>query len=281
MYSPKIIILPEDTGIGTRPLARLAKTRGLKIITLQHGTMEDITLYSESISDIMAVWGEDSQEALVKCGVPRNKLIITGMARLDTFSEFSSTARQNVTKSLNLDPKKRVFVWTPSVFERLRSHGSSLINEELIMSLNRIPSAFNDIELVVKVHPLDNSTIYERANSMHVVKDFDTFELLNSCDALLVTNSTSGVEAIALGKPVIFLNFHHVPETIPYTKYGAAIRVTNLHELLNAIKSLQNEEVRKTLEEGRKKFIYRYLYKLDRRASVRIANVIASMLEGN
>jgi hypothetical protein len=277
-YSPRIVVLPEDTGLGTRPLARLAKLKGIKTLTIQHGTMEDVTLYSESISDKMAVWGKDSLQILSEHGVPRDRMVVTGMPRLDEVRQYSEFTRSQVLQQLKIDPSYKMLVWTPSPFERLRSQGSRLTNEDLSIYLDDISSVFEDIQVVAKIHPLDKVQNYGRTKSMIIVQDIDTQKLLYACDALLVTNSTTGVEAIALSKPLIYLNFHKIPETIPYVKYGAALRATNQSELIDRIKDLSNNITIQKLENGRKEFISRYLSGLDGKASERVARVIIDMI---
>lgn len=276
-YSPKIILLPEDTGLATRPMVRVAEKRGTKSLTIQHGTIEEPTLYCESISDKMAVWGKHSLDLLSNYGVRHEKLAITGMARLDMLSQFSDTVKAMIFKDLGLDSQKKLFIWTPSPYIRTSSHESRFINEDLLLAIEAVFSQSISAQLVIKIHPLDDPSRYRHAKFGMVTQDIDTLQLLYSCDALLVSSSTTGVEAIAFGKPLIYLNFHNIPETVPYAQYGAAIRVSNISELKSAVAVISDQEIAKKLEEGRKDFISKYLLSLDGRASERIAGILMDM----
>jgi glycosyltransferase involved in cell wall biosynthesis len=94
----------------------------------------------------------------------------------------------------------------------------------------------------------------------------------------MVTNSTAGLEAIALDKPVIVINFCNVPENVPYVKSGAALQATNIDELKEAVSAISgNIKTLQQLAEGRKRFVDLYLYKNDGKASKRIVEVIEKL----
>jgi UDP-N-acetylglucosamine 2-epimerase len=97
---------------------------------------------------------------------------------------------------------------------------------------------------------------------------------LIACDLLISKSSTTIMEGAALGKPVIVLNLigESPPIGLDYVREGVAVEVSREEDLASAIEELLTDDGR--LARNRKRFIKKYLYKLDGKATDRVINLI-------
>ena len=101
-------------------------------------------------------------------------------------------------------------------------------------------------------------------------------DLILDADVLMTISSTVGINAAALDVPMILLNFNKIPS--PYIPISLEVR--ELEEVIPAIKdALYNKEVMQRLADARKKFVYGHAYKINGKASERVANIIVQMIE--
>jgi len=63
--NPSIVIVPDDTGLAGKAIVKLAKTKDIPTLTVQHSTIDDVLHYKDVQSDIMAVWGKISRNLLI------------------------------------------------------------------------------------------------------------------------------------------------------------------------------------------------------------------------
>jgi CDP-glycerol glycerophosphotransferase (TagB/SpsB family) len=110
-----------------------------------------------------------------------------------------------------------------------------------------------------------------------VGKEVNTYELLNACDLAITKWSTTGLEAIALNKPLLILNLGGEPDRVEYVKEGVALGVYNEKDLTPTIeKSLKDDS---ELAKNRGKYLEKYLYKIDGKATERVVNLIGEMIK--
>ncbi|GAH91176.1 unnamed protein product, partial [marine sediment metagenome] len=110
-----------------------------------------------------------------------------------------------------------------------------------------------------------------------ITKDY-LWELIASSDLVIISNSTVGLDAMILDKPVVMVNLGRQVEGIAYVSSGAALGAYSLEDIAPAVReALSNEQVRQDLAEARKRFIYEYAYIQDGKAAKRIADLIVQM----
>jgi len=81
-------------------------------------------------------------------------------------------------------------------------------------------------------------------------------------------------------KPVIVVNLFGTPHVMGYAESGAAIGVYKEEDLAPAIrKALHDLQVRKELEQNRKRFIEKHVYKANGQASKRVAELIIQLIK--
>ena len=104
----------------------------------------------------------------------------------------------------------------------------------------------------------------------------NTYEQIFVCDLLITRHSTTGLEAVALNKPVIVLNLDDGTDYAGYVKEGVARGVYKDDDLTTAIKELLQDDT--YLAKNRDRYIEKYLYKIDGKAYERVVDVIENML---
>ena len=111
-----------------------------------------------------------------------------------------------------------------------------------------------------------------------LTKDSNLYHLFDICDLVLTCASTTALEAMIMGKPVIDINLADLPDVLPYTQSGAAIGVYRSEDLVPAIMDVMDkEEVKLKLEEKRQRFVYDYAYLQDGQAASRVVGLIMQM----
>ena len=142
------------------------------------------------------------------------------------------------------------------------------------------------MQLVVKVHPAEEIGKYRaitdkyNAVSMHVVKDIDLYALIYHCQLFITQFSTTALEAMMIGKPVITINLSGKPVPVPYSEEGASYGVFKYGDIESAVfKVLYDEEVRLKLKSGRDRFVREWAGEPDGKASQRIVNLMKMMIE--
>ena len=100
--------------------------------------------------------------------------------------------------------------------------------------------------------------------------------LLAASDLVLVGQSTLGLEAMVLGRPVVVLNPSRSFEFVPYVREGAAPVVYERSELVPVIRGLLGPE-RERFEKGRRRFVELYASAADGGSTKRVVDLIGSM----
>lgn len=203
--------------------------------------------------------------------------IVTGQPRYDHFFQAHKLCNKElIITKLGLDPKKRVILWASDT-----TIGSQEENSEIIRAVLRAMGEIPEAQLVIKLHPEEDpdAPLYKSLLSnppLILGRETDIFPLLVVCDLLLAKASTTVGEAVGLGKPVIILDFNGTGRSSRFLQENVAFGVAKETELLPAMrKCLASPGL---LSPNREKFIEKYLYKLDGKASERIADVVLKRL---
>jgi predicted glycosyltransferase len=272
---PDIIVTTGDRNDFVKMICSIGRKMGITTLIVQHGVVEDHPVYGPIYTDKMAVTGEAMKNVLMKRGVMPEQLVITGQPRYDEL--FMRTFnKEKLFRELGISTDNKIIVLTTQPV----SHEE---NESLISAVTAAMKEFPQAQLVIKLHPDENLKWYQHAiNSLNykviIVKDLDLFELLNACDVMMTLYSTTALEAMIMDKPVITINLMNIPDRMPYAESGAALGVYSAEDIAPAIKkAMYDEEIKKKLETGRKKFVYEQAYLIDGKASRRVADLIEAM----
>lgn len=289
LLNPKIVLTSCEYCKMGRAAMAIGNEDDLQTVALQHGIITPahwgyIFGKSERISRSDAVncrplprytllYGPEYVEILTKNSIyPEESLIITGQPRYDYL--YDIVRSMDTDKFLEEKKLKHPLIVWISQFGYPQSENRK--NIDCFMHLiESIP-----VNLLIKPHPSETDlSIYQpllRHKNVVLSKDINLYKLLNVCDLIITKNSTTAMEAAALNKPIIVLNLSGEPDVVDYVKDGIALGVYNKEELIPTVKRLLEDD--SILCRRRDEYVSRYLYKMDGRASQRVADFLEKLL---
>ena len=298
---PELILLINEYGIFERALLIAGKQKHIATVALQHGNIhashqgymyqpEDISREGLvrspycPIPDKTAVFGEYFKDMLCGTSVyPEDSLVVTGSCRHDVIDTIKNDlSKEDVLSCYGIDHTKRTILWTTTCI--------AMIDEENIINFRAFRAAMDQLSdtiLVIKMHPNSKDRYVRMAkeylsmprdNVVIVPKNADTLCLIHACDMMVTKMSTTAIEAVAMDKPLLILNLTGDADKMEYVSQNIAVGVYAAEDLAATIENLINDDAE--LAENRNRYVEQYFYKIDGRASRRVAGLIDDMLTG-
>ncbi len=288
-HRPALIISPDVADPRTRIYTLLCRQMGIPCLEVQFGAtgVEGIE-WQFLTADKVAVWGENSKEAMLKHGITEGKIIITGSPRHDCLVNVPDAAVKEMRAKLGV-PEKSVMVLLASAYQ-LKTY-NDYSNPEILRSMKRaVFEAANNtpgIFLVVKPHPLENmretSSFAGKNKKINFVsKKSDIRELTKICDVFVSFGSTATADALVAGKLVICPVFPEWIWSELFMNTGATLVPTSPQEVLETFRlvaSGAHEGVKAKLETARQTFLSNLVYRTDGLATERVAKVSLDMAQ--
>lgn len=241
-----------------RATAMAAARRGVISILLQHGTFrENAQFYYNIQQEYALVWGALDKRMLAKAGWLPERVRVIGAPSQDYHVLKAKEA------ATSLAGRSRIHL----LFLPSRTNGqvvSRAVAERTFRSIARTVLAQENLELVVKLHPADHTGVAERLIGglprITIAKEGNSLDYLAQCDIAIITASTTGLEACALGKPLIIYNMTGMPDIVDFESSGAALKATSESEFVEALKRvLTDSECLVSLKEGRSRLVAEFL----------------------
>jgi GT2 family glycosyltransferase len=188
-------------------LGYLSQVHRIPYFTLQEGQYyADIHYYRfhTDYSTACLVWGQECREILLRAGCSDDKIFPLGNTHIwdakKEFADFQTVARTR--QVLGIAPDKKIILFLMS-----HSHYRTFEAQPFL----RWIKARGDIVALFKWHPVTAKEIIDKAMeklqgepSILNVPDYDTYALIGASDVCVtVGNSTTGLEALVFGKPLI------------------------------------------------------------------------------
>lgn len=274
---PKLIINRCEGLKRQKIVLHLSKKHGIKTLLLIHGTISERDRYDHLISDKIAVYGDYYKKILIKLKNDKKKITTTGNPEWDCIGGVKLN-REEIGQRLNLPPKKIILFATTNIPIEVRDRNAFAVFRAML----NLP----EYHLAIKLHPEEEPDFYQELSKKFNLDVTITGELLllhpliKYSELVIISESTVGVDAILIHKPLIDMNLLSAPYWNDYIKEKVALGIRKEEDLLPAMKSiLKDETVRKKLEKNRKKYIYEHAYKQDGKASERVVKLINQMLK--
>ena len=297
---PVAVVIEDEYSVFERALVVAAKRKNIPCVAIQHGVIHelhkgyiyqageispDLSVRAPFVptADVTAVYGQYHKDLLTQVGgYPESAVVVTGQPRYDRMIDLNSrSVRSELMERWNLDPSKKIVLWTT------QCHGISDSENELnFQTVFDSISLIENVQLIIKQHPGEpkryDTMIREHLRKysidVHfVAKDADTLGLLAICDLVLLMNSTTGLEAVALQKPLIVMNLGEQPDIVNYVQEGVAYGVYKPGDLKPTMEQLLRDD--SCLSQNREEFIRKYLYKIDGKAAERVVALIEGCME--
>jgi hypothetical protein len=293
---PKSIALTDETSMYGRSIITAARQNKIKSIGVTHGMINETCFEyihkknetninkpeSCPIPDHTLAFGEYTKDILTKIGnYPKETIEIIGQPRYDFINDSKILLRNNkeqIFNSLNLDKDKKLVVFFSECT-------TSIETGDFPQSVFKAIKTLKDekINFVIKLHPREHSLhwkFYENLAKkigieVKIIKEINTFELINACDLGIVMHSNTGLETIMLKKPLLVVNVTNKEDLFPYVKKGAALGAYKESEIPIKMKqALFDKKTKENLLKNREKFVNYMLFKLDGKSSERAKEFI-------
>ncbi len=291
---PDLILIQNEYGYFERALVIAGKLKGIPTLAVQHGIITPMHhgyMFNKDIRgtiilpDITCVYGRYYYDLLTKNSIyDPEQVVVTGQPRYDILYDVANVYSKNrFLKTYGIDVKSKIVLWTT------QSHGiSDEENRKYLKLIFEVMQNIRHITLIIKQHPGEGEK-YTRmirdymgqydVDSVITQKNSDTYEQLYVCDLMITKNSTTAIEAVALNKPVIVLNLSGEPDIVNYVEEGIALGVYRENDLKTAIETLLKDD--SELAKNRSVYVEKYLYRIDGKATERVANEINKLLRKN
>jgi glycosyltransferase involved in cell wall biosynthesis len=279
LEKPNLIVLLDDCASFERTIAFVSRSRDIPTLVLPYGVGDLAKNFPNILLavDKMAVFGKGG--AAIQCryrGISPTRLAVTGNPGL----EYRFCAQKKTDFKSSQEQEKNILFTSHSkhVHPRLTDMG----RYRVLAAFYQVASKYEDIRFTIKLHPNETSYIHNvlirkyGLRNVTITKETDIYRLLQRCDLLVTSwDSTTAMEAMLFGKPVVMLNLTGRSEGVPYAETGAVIQVRSIDEISAAIEqALHDRTIRDRLAWGRKQFVTEFLNGMDGHAARRCADLI-------
>lgn len=287
----KAIILTNDVLPFEKSLVLVAKKYNIPTIVVQFSVPGDVFAFYPFISDRLIIWGEYTKEWLIKNGIGIKKLSIAGSSRFDSYKKEEKINIEDIKNRLNLPLNKKIVLYSPQYMIKELKYTGLYLNpgerSHLDYHLFKAISEFRGVHLVIKLHPSDkdvdfilNSLKKAGCKNYSILTDVDFYKVLVSCDVLITTWSTTGIEGMLVGKPIISVNLKKNKYPLPYIESKATFGVRKPSDFVIALKkTLYDKNYSKKIRRNVYKFMDNNLHKLDGKSTERVMELIQKMLK--
>jgi len=292
---PALVISTPGVTSPERVIFELAKKYNIPTLDIQHGLIGDQRGREIIYACYIAVWGKGTKKKLTEWGNNPDSIFVTGNYNFEKIhKETNFINRKKLCKQLKLNSQQGIFIWATGAYfcDPLPYLSAILTKDEgeiTFRVLLEILKEFPQKQLVVKLHPMENSEGYLSIlndfpylkDRVRVVKKVCLYGLLKECELLFTYDSTVALEAMFFNKPIIVISLtkNIVPMVIPFSKYGSVIEIRQENELIPAIKTaLDDKSFQKKMKEGQANFINDFAGPLDGKSKERILEAIQQII---
>jgi len=294
-----IFIATSDVNPIIRAITKVLQNEGKKFLLIQHGVdyfgLEASEVYGKMllplVADKTATWGEASRNWYISQGAPPDKLEATSCSDFDDHKRILNCSKDAIRRYLRIPPDKKAVLYNLGHGNRdSRVAYVGETRDELIQRVKDVTAEVAQcpqLYLIVRPHPgdrhpeeIENIVRDKKRDNVMFNPVLPLPYLLRVADIVITFVSSSALEAMIFDRDVIIYNQTGRPESVPYSRDGAALKVTRKEELVPKIlEVLENDSLRAKLAESRKKFVGRGAGQIDGRATQNIANLILEMID--
>jgi hypothetical protein len=293
-HQPGAVVITTDRRMMDRALALAARRRGIPTLLYWGGAVLGRDRANRfDIVDRVLVLGDHVRNLLIKQGVPPAKLVVLGDPRSHEVRRTApETLRAEVFAELELDPKRPLVVMVSKYVSLLFSHAEKQAFYRTVRDATR---ALGSVNVVIKPHPNhENLDILRKdleslgwADVTLAKPDHDIQRLFGAADVALMVTSMAGIEAMALGCPVVAVQApgkdFEGPGMPPYVSEGAVERVDagDAGGLAKTLRRLLDDPgARAALVERGRVFAASYVNPVDGALGERLEALVAELAKG-
>ena len=284
--APQAVVIASDRRFAERALALAARARGIPTLLFWGASILARDRTNEfDVTDRVLVMGDHVAAALADQGVPRARIAVVGDPRSNAASLVPRPElRREIAERFRLDPGRPLVILVSKYVSVLFSAEEKAALYRTVREAVRRAGGPN---LVVKVHPNEDLALLRRQvqewgwPEATLTQDYDIHRLFRAADAAVMVTSMAGIEAMAMGCPVIAVQTpgkdfegeympHYVTEqAVERVDIGAPAAVAAALTRL-----LEQPQARAALVARGRSFAARYLHPVDGRLADRIRDLV-------
>lgn len=276
---PDLLLALHELNPWGKLLGYLSHVHRVPYVTLQEGLYYADTHYYRFHTDYSTacvVWGEACREVLLQAGCSGDKMFPLGNTHIwearRQATSSAAVAAARAALGIGLDKKVLLF---------LMSHNN--YREFEPSRFLKWMKARGDVVAIFKWHPATGKEIVERATenlrgipSILSVRDFDTYSLLGLSDVcILAGNSTTGLEALVFGKPLLEISLGDFDHS--FVASGVAEPVGGFEDLGDKVEAILTHGLPPERRQKVEHYLAQHFAFLDGGSLERIADMVAEM----
>jgi spore coat polysaccharide biosynthesis predicted glycosyltransferase SpsG len=285
-HYPEIVVSPDDAD-RARIYTILARALGIPSLIVQQGLLNEKAVeWRFCTADRVAAIGPSSIKALEEHGLVPGKIELTGGPRFDALCRPAVEQRDKIRASMGIRPEQQMVLLAsqPCVYGAFSSPNTRTM---MLRALGKTAASIRSVQLVVKAHPTEDlkelqHLIGNNDQVSFVERSEDIQKLVIACDVFVTFFSTSALQALVAGKPVVSLCFQGSGVTGPYVNSKAVFAARSEKELKDYLSVLTGPDRQRFLaerEDARKELVHELTYLSDGFAARRVADLIIKTLK--
>lgn len=285
-HRPILIVSADDADQRCRIYSLLANEKNIPTVLVQQGltrkTYPEWIFFSHKI---VAAMGEGSREEIISQGVLDEQVVVTGHPGFDRLIVQEPDLYAHIKAKLGVKHGQKMVLFA-SQPHFVGVFNSPQIRKLMIKAVLNSANSFQNIKLIIKPHPSENirelKRLLGKSNEVIIVdKTLDISLLIKACDVLITFFSTSALEALYAGKPVINVEFADSGGNRIFSESGATWVARSQNEIATLLKIFSNENIKEEIakkETKRQHFIHKSAHFPDGRATERVVDVLLGLL---
>lgn len=220
----------------SRILTLVASSKGIPSFCLQHGLIMGEEAFLPVFATKQVVYGAYEKEWYLQKGVEENRIAIVGHPRFDDIFTMNHMSKSAFLEKMGFDADKKIIFIATQPF-----HTSFYV--QLTELLVKNP----ELAIIIKPHPWEKSRnlVSEYINLSevypsvkYVTNEVKIYDIIANSDTVVVANSTVGLEAMLLNKPVVVYKSKSSNRDYPYYDALGGVVSDNAETVANIIHSI-------------------------------------------
>jgi hypothetical protein len=278
---PLVGLFNSDSHLVTKIGAIALRDAGIAAVNIDHGFRFDGRQTDTQFYSHIAVANPFHRD-LMKARAVASKIIVTGAPVHDALAAVEPLNDGAATLEGGAENELVLYCSSPVRRTNTRSARNRM--------LDHVCHAFEPpVRVVVKTHPQEDRTTverliheWERPEVVLAPGDADLFSLIQEARVLVTPFSTTAIEAVLLGTPVVILNYGFNRDYLDFEAAGVGVSVPDRgpQGIVQAVRRAGELKGTETFATARRLFVERYAYRMDGRAANRVADLIENILRG-
>lgn len=290
-HHPSLIVSADGSDVRSCLYTIIGNEHNIPTLEVQFSFAEKESVgWQFFIADHLAVRSEKWHEALLRHGIPAEKMTITGSPIYDDLTGGNKDTATLIRRRLGIPEGDKI-----AVFASIWSHTNdeewadgvqlNRAKQNVFEAAGRVPG----LTLVVKPHPREKAAETRKLargfdNIIFVNPQDDIHDLAKACDVFISFGSSTNDLALIAGKPVLYPVFPDLfwfTETADiFLKSSVVIKVRSIDEMAHRLHDVVDGSIAKTLDElepARQRFLKEWVHQADGKAAERIAALAKQM----